>query len=67
MNLMIIRAYLADPIDIESVIESLDEAMLALYPFTLFHRVSYVLFRKLAEGKIDLELEETLKKLGIRF
>jgi len=41
--------------------------MQALYPYTLFHKVSYVLFRRLAEGKIDLELEEALKKLGIRF
>ena len=66
-NLMIIRAYLVEPANIESVIESLEEAMHALYPYTLFHKISFVLFRRLAEGKIDLELEATLKKLGIRF
>jgi hypothetical protein len=64
---MITRAYLVEPVDIESVIESLDEAMQALYPYTLFHKVSYIMFRRLAEGKIDVELEEALKKLGIRF
>ena len=66
-NLMILRAYLVEPANIEAVIESLEEAMHALYPYTLFHKVSFVLFRRLAEGKIDVELEETLKKLGIRF
>ena len=66
-NLMIMRAYLVAPADIESVIESLDAAMHALYPYTLFHKVSYILFRRLAEGKMDLEMEEVLKKLGIKF
>ena len=52
---MIIRAYLVEPANIEAVIESLEEAMHALYPYTLFHKVSFILFRRLAEGKIDLE------------
>jgi hypothetical protein len=67
-NLMIMKSYLVDePVDIESVTESIDVAIKVLFPFTLFHKVSYVLFRRVAEGKMDLEMEEALKKLGIRF
>jgi hypothetical protein len=34
---------------------------------TQFHEASYVLFRRLAEGKLTHEEEKILKALGIKF
>jgi hypothetical protein len=67
-NLMILKAFLAiKPPMMQEAIEGLDRAMEVLFPFTEFHEVSYVLFRRLAEGKLTLEDEQILKSLGIKF
>lgn len=67
-NLMVLKAYLAvEPIRLEEVIESIDQAMEVLFPFTQFHEVSYLLFRRLAEGKLTREEEKILEALGVKF
>src|SRR5690242_7999641 len=67
-NLMVLKAYLAvDPIQIDEAVEGIDRALEAIYPYTQFHRVSYRLFRNLVEGKMTVEQEAALKKLGIKF
>src|SRR4051812_20094840 len=67
-NLMVLKAYLAvEPLQLEEALEGLDRALEAIYPYTQFHRVSYKLFRNVVEGKMTLEQEELLKKLGIKF
>jgi hypothetical protein len=65
---MVLKAYLAvEPLQLEEALEGLDRALEAIYPYTQFHRVSYKLFRNVVEGKMTLEQEELLKKLGIKF
>lgn len=67
-NLMVLKAYLAvEPLQLEEALDGLDRAIEAIYPYTQFHRVSYKLFRNVVEGKMTLEQEELLKKLGIKF
>ena len=67
-NLMVLKAYLAvEPLQLEEALEGLDRAIEAIYPYTQFHRVSYKLFRNVVEGKMTIEQEELLKKLGIKF
>ena len=67
VNFTILRGHLEDPLTINDAFEELDRAMQVLYMHTQFHEVSYVLFRRLAEGKLTLEEEEVLKSLGIKF
>lgn len=67
-NLMILKAYIAvEPVEIQFVIEGLDQAMEALYPYTEFNKVSYAMFRRLAEGKLTLDEEMMLNALGVKF
>ena len=67
-NLMILKGYLAvEPLNIEAVIEGLEQAMAELFPFTQFHEVSYLLFRRLAEGKLSRDEEKILEALGVKF
>jgi hypothetical protein len=67
-NLMVLKAYLAlEPVQIDEAIAGLDRALEAIYPYTQFHRVSYRLVRNLVEGKMSVEHEDALKKLGIKF
>lgn len=66
--LMILRGYLVlNPPQIQVVIQALDLAMDVLFPFTQFHKVSYVLFRRLSEGKLSRDEEKILEALGIKF
>lgn len=65
---MILRSYLTTkPRQIEVAIEGLDQAMEILFPFTEFHEVSFVLFRRLADGKLTRDEEKLLETLGIRY
>lgn len=67
-NLMVLKAYLSiAPLKIEEAIKGIDRAMDVLFPYTDFHEVSYVLFRRLSEGKLSREEEKILEALGIRF
>ena len=49
------------------VIEALDMAMEALFPYTEFHDASFDLFVRLTEGRLTREEEEMLGALGITF
>jgi hypothetical protein len=65
---MVLKSYLAiEPLNIYEAIEGIDRAMEVLYLYTQFHEASYVLFRRLAEGKLTHEEEKILKALGIKF
>ena len=49
------------------VIEALDQAMEALFPFTEFHETSLNLFIKLTQGELTSDEEQMLIALGIKF
>lgn len=67
-NLMVLKHYLAvEPLRIHDAIVGLDRGFEALFLYTRFREVSYVLFRRLAEGKLTVEEEKVLKLLGIKF
>ena len=67
-NLMAIKGYLSyDPPKIEEVLEGIDHAIEALYPYTQFHHVCHGAYMKLIGGEMTQEEEETLKKLGLKF
>jgi hypothetical protein len=51
----------------QPVIDSLDTAMEALFPYTDFHDTSFDLFIRLTEGQLTLDEEQMLKALGIKF
>ncbi len=66
--LMVLRSYLmTKPRQIEVAIEGLDCAMEVLFPYTEFHEVSFVLFRRLADGQLTRDEEKVLEALGIRY
>ena len=68
VNLMILKSYLAVmPLKISESVEALDRAMDVLFPFTEFYDMSFDLFVRLAEGKLTMEEEESLKSLGVKF
>jgi hypothetical protein len=48
------------------VMEALDEAMEVLFPFTEFHKASFDLFLKFADGKLTFEEEQMLNALGVK-
>ena len=66
--LMIMKAYLVlQPPKIQEVLEGIDHAIEALYPYTQLHGVCHDMYIKLIGGALTLEEEETLKKLGLNF
>ena len=65
---MILLSYLkVEPLLIDEAIEGLERAIEAMYPHTEFHQVCHEIYLKVVGGKLTLEEEETLKKLGLRF
>jgi hypothetical protein len=67
-NLMVLKAYLTvKPLKIQDAIEGIDQAMVALYQHTEFRYVSYLLFRRLAEGQLTSEEEKILESLNVKF
>jgi hypothetical protein len=49
------------------VMEALDRALEALFPFTDFHKASFDLFMRLMDGKLTFDEEQMLHALGIEF
>jgi hypothetical protein len=49
------------------VMEALDDAMEVLFPFTEFHKASFNLFLRFAEGKLTFDEEQMLRALGVKF
>jgi hypothetical protein len=67
-HLAILRSYLETQLfKPRPVLETLDLAMEALFPFTDFHKASFELFLKFMNAKITLEEEQMLRALGIKF
>jgi hypothetical protein len=67
-NLVVLASYLkVEPLLIEEALEGLERAIEALYPYTQFHGVCHNMYLKVVGGKLTLEEEEMLKKLGLKF
>lgn len=67
-NIAILRTYLdSQLIRSQPVIEALDLAMEALFPYTSFHDASFDLFIRLTEGKLTFDEEQMLNALGLKF
>lgn len=67
LNLAILRTEL-DSLLIKSqpVMESLDDAMEMLFPYTSFHDASLDLFLRFTEGKLTFEEEQLLNAMGVK-
>ena len=48
------------------VMDSLDQAMEALFPYTDFHEASFEMFLKYTDSELTYQEEEMLKALGIK-
>jgi hypothetical protein len=58
-NLMIMKSYLSyDSPKIEDVLEGLNHAIVALYPYTQFHHVCHDMYMKVVGGDLTREEEE---------
>jgi hypothetical protein len=67
-NLMVMKAYLSyDPPKIKELLNGIDHAINALYPYTQFHDVCHDMYIKVVGGDLTLEEEEVLKKMGFKF
>jgi len=67
-NLMVLKAYIViKPPKIQQAVAAIDRGAEVLFNHTQFHEIAYILFRRLAEGKLTLAEEETLKSLGLKF
>lgn len=67
-NLMVMKSYLSyEPAKIQEVLEGIDHALEALYPYTQFHHVCHDMYIKVVGGDLTLEEEEVLRKLGLKF
>ena len=67
-NLYVVISYIAvEPLKIQEAIDGLDRGLKVLFPFSEFHEVSHELWRKVIEGRITVEEEQTLRSLGIKF
>ena len=67
LNLAILRTEL-DGMLIKSqpVMESLDDALEILFPFTSFHDASLDLFIRFTEGKLTFDEEQLLNAMGVK-
>lgn len=62
-----LRLYLdAQLIKPSPVMEALDLAMKALFPYTGFHKASFDLFLKFMDGKLTFDEEQMLRALGVK-
>ena len=67
-HLVILQAFLkVEPVDVDTATAAIDRGIEALFPYTQFHGVCHDMYLKVIGGKLTLEEEETLKKLGIKF
>ena len=67
-NLVVLLSYIkVEPLEIDAAAEALERAITVLYQHTQFHEVCNEMYRKVIGGKLTLEEEEVLKKLGLKF
>jgi len=52
---------------IDEAVEALACAVEVVFPYTQFHETCRDMYMKVVGGKLTLEEEEVLKKLGLRF
>ena len=65
---VILQAFLkVEPVDVEVATDAIDRGIEALFPYTQFHGVCHDMYLKVIGGKLTLEEEEVLKKLGLKF
>jgi hypothetical protein len=63
----VLRAYLdAQTIKCRKGIEALDQALEVLFPHTEFHKASFDLFLRYADGTFTFEEEQMLTALGVK-
>lgn len=66
MNLRMVYKYLeAQLFKPRPVMETLDDAMQALFPLTDFHKASFALFLKFTDGELTFQEEQMLRALGV--
>ena len=66
-NIRMLRKYLDGQLfKPRPVMEALDEAMEALFPYTDFHKASFDLFLKFTDGELTFEEEQMLGALGVK-
>ena len=67
IHFTLLKSRIADqPINLAEAISELDRGVEVLFMHTRLHDTCYVLFRKLAEGKLSVEEEKMLKLLGYK-
>jgi|SRR5687767_5653520 len=66
VNFAVLRSHLSEWTTVNEAIAEIDRAMSALFLHTHFHKISYVLFRQMAEGKLSFEQQTMLKTLGVK-
>ena len=68
MNLTILASHVGvEPRMIDEAMAALKCAVEVLYPYTQFHGVCHDIYLKVVGGKLTLEEEEVLKKMGLKF
>ena len=67
VNLALVRTHISsEPRKIKEAIAELDRASDVLFFHSRYHDVSYLLFRRMTEGKLSFEEQKILKSLGIK-
>ena len=68
INLTILASHIAvEPPMIDEAVEALACAVEVVFSYTQFHETCRDMYMKVVGGKLTLEEEEVLKKLGLRF
>ena len=67
-HLTVLLSYLkVEPLKIQEAVEGIERGLETLYPHTQFNHVCHEMFLKVVGGKLTVEEEEALKKLGLHF
>jgi hypothetical protein len=68
INLTILASHIGvEPRMIDEAMAALALAVEILFPYTQFHGVCHDMYHKVVGGKLTLEEEEVLKKMGLKF
>ena len=68
INLTILASHIGvEPRMIDEAMAALALAVEVLFPYTQFHGVCHDMYLKVVGGKLTLEEEEVLKKMGLKF
>ena len=65
--LMVLKGHIEDkPRKLDAAIGEIDRALEALYLHSHFHDASYLLFRRMAQGRLSVEEQNMLNSLGVK-